>query len=589
MKKTASVSKLSIIFCVVIGCAFLACLIIISVLNGVKIDVGRTDNGFITVTDLTCTTITDESAPAGVVKEYRFTIGDTEGEGTHLAFYTTHQCSETFIGGESVYSVTVEGGNVKTPGSNWVMIPLSISDEGKEVVVRVIPSYKDFIDREVEFLIGSDLAIYTSQLRQDLPQLVFSALAIFIGTVFIALGIWWMIKKRSADDLAMLGLFAVMVGIWRLLDMRFTAFVFSSNPIFVYYFSIFMLLLCIIPFVRSIRPRYNPLSQKIFDWCCIVVAVVGLCQLILQVCGVFDIREILFITHVIIISGVVLIIGNAVYDRIIKREKAFKHAVDFLPLICIVGAIIDIVDYYVTANSSGLVFTLGAFILYAVFAGMILIKDYGEKGTRLAEQEKELYQSRVNTMMSQIKPHFLYNSLSSISELCLIDPARARDALMDFSAYLRGNMDFIDTEECVHFSNELKHVETYLNLEKMRFGDRLNVVYDIAEQNFFLPPLTIQPLVENAVKHGISAKPEGGTVTLSTRREGDKIIITVSDDGVGFDGQAEEKDDGKSHIGIRNIRTRLEMMMPQATLSLKSERDKGTVVTVEINAERALT
>ncbi|MGN0818707.1 MAG: sensor histidine kinase [Candidatus Coproplasma sp.] len=587
MKKRALISDICIIFCAVALCAVLAYLIFIAVINNVRIDVGRQESGFETVTDLTCTTIEDKTAPAGVVKEYRFVIGDSVDEKTHIAFYTTHQCSETYIDGEFAHRISVEG-NIKTPGSNWVMIPLSSADCGKEVVVRITPVYKDFIERKVEFLIGNDLAIFTAQLKKDLPQITLSALAIFIGSSFIVLGSWWMIKRKSGDDLAMLGLFAVMVGIWRMTDMRFTAFIFSSSPIFAYYLSIFMLLFCIIPFIRSIRPRYNRLSQKIFDGCCIGAATVGLCQLVLQVCGVFDIREILFVTHIVIIVGVIVVLANAVYDKIIKKKRAFRHAIDFLPLICLVGAIFDIIDYYVTANSSGLVYTLGSFILYALLAGIFSIKNYGEQGKRLAEQEKELYKSRVNTMMSQIKPHFLYNSLSSISELCLIDPNRARDALMDFSAYLRRNMDSIDTEECVHFSNELKHVETYLNLEKMRFGDRLNIVYDIEEQNFFIPPLTVQPLIENAVKHGISAKEEGGTVTLATRREGDKIIITVSDDGVGFDVQSVEIDDGRTHIGIRNIQKRLEMILPEAGLFVHSEKGKGTTVTVEIDAEKAL-
>ena len=107
------------------------------------------------------------------------------------------------------------------------------------------------------------------------------------------------------------------------------------------------------------------------------------------------------------------------------------------------------------------------------------------------------------------------------------------------------------------------------------------MVYDIEESNFFIPPLTIQPLVENAVKHGVCAKKEGGTIKLATKREDDKIIVSIADDGVGFDAQSQPSSDGKTHIGIANVKRRLEQMA-NAELSIVSQIGQGTVAEVII-------
>ena len=109
-------------------------------------------------------------------------------------------------------------------------------------------------------------------------------------------------------------------------------------------------------------------------------------------------------------------------------------------------------------------------------------------------------------MVSQIRPHFMYNALSSIAALCKLDPDTAYDATITFSDYLRGNMDSLKQTAPIPFEKELEHLKKYLHIEKMRFGNKLNIVYDICATDFEIPQLTVQPLAENAVKHGISKK-----------------------------------------------------------------------------------
>ncbi len=299
---------------------------------------------------------------------------------------------------------------------------------------------------------------------------------------------------------------------------------------------------------------------------------------------------------VLCLAGVMVIYDTAVYF-------AAAHAVIFVVLLgclfyeCACGsgddivlvsyilligaALLDMADARLNLWQVGIcsktVF-LGLFLLHIVR----IIKVVPENYRAAVQSEKfvaEVQNSRISLMLSQIKPHFLYNCIGAISELCRQNPDRAREALGDFSDYLRLNMESINCKELIHFSRELKHIEKYLKLEKMRFGDDLDIVYDIQAQDFFIPPLVVQPLVENAVKHGICMAENGGTVTIHTQSDGDKIIITIADNGVGFDVNLLLDNDEK-HIGIQNVRKRLEFMVG-GTLEITSVKGEGTTAVIK--------
>ena len=221
---------------------------------------------------------------------------------------------------------------------------------------------------------------------------------------------------------------------------------------------------------------------------------------------------------------------------------------------------------------------------------IVFIHVQSERELLMKEQEAELAQSRIDIMLSQIKPHFLFNALTVIRQLCDIDPAQAKDAIFDFSVFLRRNMDSLTNKNLIPFEQELSHVEHYLNLEKQRFQERLRVKYEIEEKTFHIPPLTMQPLVENAVRHGITKKDEGGTIWIKTKKEHGMYQITICDDGAGMNpakkkqdasvGGAEDMDES-SHVGIENVRKRLEIMCG-GSLEIRSELGKGTSVTLKI-------
>ena len=201
--------------------------------------------------------------------------------------------------------------------------------------------------------------------------------------------------------------------------------------------------------------------------------------------------------------------------------------------------------------------------------------------SRAHKLEKELEESRIKLMISQIQPHFIFNVLGTIRGLCRENPEQAWIGLGDFSMYLRANMNALTNEKSIPFEMELAHVETYLRLEQMRMGEKLNVVYDIQEKAFSVPPLMLQPLVENAVKHGLFYKAERGTVIIRSVRKDGRIVLSVQDDGIGFEAAANEPDfDQRQHYGLENVRSRVEKMLG-GSLRIDSHPERGSTVTLE--------
>jgi two-component system sensor histidine kinase ChiS len=206
----------------------------------------------------------------------------------------------------------------------------------------------------------------------------------------------------------------------------------------------------------------------------------------------------------------------------------------------------------------------------------------------LRQSVQAAIRSEMAFLQAQIKPHFLYNAMNTIISICHTEPERAAELLMDLSFYLRSSFDFQNREQVVSLEKELELVQAYAAIEQARFGDRLRVIFDIDEPlKGFIPPLSIQPIVENAVRHGVMQKTAGGTIVLSVRKRGAKLIVSISDDGVGMK-QREPSSFLQSHdqrkrtgVGLINIHRRL-MSSYGAGLSISSKSEEGTTITFEV-------
>lgn len=193
----------------------------------------------------------------------------------------------------------------------------------------------------------------------------------------------------------------------------------------------------------------------------------------------------------------------------------------------------------------------------------------------------QLTESRVSTMMSQIRPHFIYNTLGSIEQLCSIDPQKAGDLVHNFAKYLRGNFGELDNPKPILMSQEMEHVHYYVSIENVRFPD-MTVSFEMNAGDFHIPALTIQPIVENAIKHGLMKLPKGGSIRIVSYETDTHYCVSVEDDGVGFD--TDVLLDERKHVGIRNIRGRLKAMV-NGELEIESTVGVGTKVRINIPKE----
>ncbi len=266
--------------------------------------------------------------------------------------------------------------------------------------------------------------------------------------------------------------------------------------------------------------------------------------------------------------------------EIVKNKKRWQWYGFLLLLISMVLDYFDVAETLYNKN-------VCSKIMFAVLAIAYLVRGirYVIMSQQALVREKklqaELTDLRIATMLSQIKPHFIYNTLGTIEQFCVDSPEKAKDLVHKFALYLRGNFVEIGNAAPIRIAQEMEHVKHYVSIEQVRFPD-MQISYDIQADKFLVPALTVQPLVENAIKHGLMGLETGGKVEISTYENEDGYYICVKDDGVGFDETAMQ--DGKPHIGIANIRTRIESMC-DGTLTINSIPGAGTTATIWIPKE----
>ena len=235
-------------------------------------------------------------------------------------------------------------------------------------------------------------------------------------------------------------------------------------------------------------------------------------------------------------------------------------------------------------NASKIVFLAVFVVILTSVLRIVPANINAAEKARELETEKqalklELQESRISIMLSQMQPHFIFNTLNTIYHLCEINPELARSTINSFSKYLRNNIDNLACRELIHFDKELSFVKSYLEIEKVRFDDELQITFDLPITNFKLPVLTVQPIVENAVKHGTSKKEGISTLCISTRETDNSYEIEIRDTGAGFDTTLSI--DEHKHVGIRNIRQRLKHLC-NGTLTIESRIGEGTTAIIQI-------
>ena len=323
----------------------------------------------------------------------------------------------------------------------------------------------------------------------------------------------------------------------------------------------------------------------------ITVILLGAANLAFFLVPIFS--DVLFYDLWIWWSAVQIIANGVLAGCLVKEFFASKTKLKwlyigaFLPLIAFAS---DVIGIWLGAWRGGMIsqYVFTALFVVAIVMVLKLIPSNINAARKAKELEMEkivlnaeLAETRISTMMSQIRPHFIYNTLGSIEQLCDLDPKKAGELVHDFAKYLRGNFGELDNPRPILMSQEMDHVHHYVSIENVRFPD-MTFTFEMNSDDFHIPALTIQPIVENAIKHGLMKLKKGGTIHVVSYETETDYCVLVEDDGVGFDTSV--MIDERAHVGIRNIRERLKVMV-NGTMEIESTVGVGTRVLVKIPKE----
>lgn len=267
----------------------------------------------------------------------------------------------------------------------------------------------------------------------------------------------------------------------------------------------------------------------------------------------------------LVFIGLLSLTGLFRRRNVLSRKYFTVLLISLLPLTAAMTvhmfvSVFPLVDISITAS---------ALLMYC-----IILSDQIEQYLR---QQQEIAGQRASILVLQMRPHFIHNTLMSIYYLCRQDPEEAQRVTLNFNKYLEKNLNALASKETIPFSEELEHTRAYLNVEQALYEENLFVEYDLPHVNFRVPPLTLQPVVENAVKHGLDPDSDPLCISIKTRESHAGSEIIVSDNGPGF----EPADDDRPHIALANIRQRLEMMCG-GSMTILPREGGGTVVKLTV-------
>ena len=268
----------------------------------------------------------------------------------------------------------------------------------------------------------------------------------------------------------------------------------------------------------------------------------------------------------------VLIMLLNIVGVIIRRKKlSNKHLVALLVYLIPMSAAI-IIHMFINVE----LFVVFGMALFAIIMFGLILSDNMDQYMR---QQQEIAHQRAGIMVLQMRPHFIYNTMMTIYYLCKQDTHKAQQVTLDFTNYLRKNFSAIASKDTIPFTDELKHTQAYLAVEQAQHEDNLFMEFDTPHTRFRVPPLTLQPLVENAIKHGMKLEGEPLHIYVKTRKTSSGSKIIVENDGPDY----KPADDNEPHIALKNIRERLEMMC-KGKMVMLPRTGRGTVVKVMIPA-----
>ena len=525
--------------------------------------------------------VTEQNIPeyAGISRTYTFTLpeGSAATIGARLSFYLRHTTAQVHIEDTELYYDSSENDTPHvghTTGNYWVTVPVRPAYAGKTVHITLTPVFESVADEEPVFwLIGHEQLLNMILLPQDALLLCLSIFAIIAGILMSVFVLILPLDRAVKHRTLLLGLIAIAAGLWKLSGLSSVALMTDSlgRHKEIWYAGavsyLFMLTVSLL-YLTIIQKKDG---RKIGRICYYLCAGAAFLLVLLQLMNVIELHDCLIwfgitvaVLHFIALAG---------------HRPSAAELLWVLPLFFALG--VDLLFYGLSGSMQRAPFFLIWSAVSLIVRAISFVRGAILSERLLAQREAELRETRIRAMIQQIRPHFIYNTLTSIYVLIKEDPERAMTVVQDFTDYLQSNFTAISADKPISFSDELKHTQAYLAVESMRYGDELHVKYDTAFTAFRLPALTLQPIVENAVKYGVGKGHSPEHITIATRAGQDASVIIVTDDGPGFD---PNESNTEAHTGIENVRERLAAMCG-GSVEIESVKGSGTSVVIRIPSQ----
>ena len=349
--------------------------------------------GFTILTDVEPVSYSDAASSTGISQEYRWTLQHVPARNGEVAFYVVHQSVEVFIDNALVYSLTPKdnGALSNTVGCYWAKVYLSSRDEGAEIRVLVHPLYKSSVGKRLTFYYGDSSAIYKSIVKQSLPIMLVSIAAILAGAYFLLFVLLNYRMSEMGADIALLGIFSVFAGLWKLSDVQAAPLIFSNPPLLsaIALISLPMLTVSVAFFLRN---QFEPSKRKILDvvgsMCCVLTITIVL----LQLSGAADLRQTLFISH-FMVATVSFLMLYLILGELFRKGLSKKLQITLTCcVICLLGTITDMGIYIFSNTSGSTIYGIVSLLIYAVAMGYYSIVDAQDliKRGRDAERYEDL-------------------------------------------------------------------------------------------------------------------------------------------------------------------------------------------------------
>lgn len=519
-------------------------------------------------------------------------VGPLEAD-VPIAFYMDHINVTIYEEGQEPYVKDNENPllGFSTCGKSWDVH--TFAGDGTKSIEMVVHNPHRFgnetaVDELIaKFSIWSGMDFEKEVLSKGEKQRNLGLCFVVISFVLVGTALFMvLIRMKKSDGVGVIGLTVLSAGTYFIYSSEGISF-WSDSGVFGTLLLVLSVMLYSLFLTMSIS-YFLKETKRIGTIVTTVLAVIDVAFLLLPLLSDFYFYDTLSLWVVVQTGANILLVGCLVKEFLsAKKRKRWFYLTMLLPLAFFE---LDAIMTWLGSWQGGLI---SRYIFAILFVGvtMMALKAIprsfreAEKAKRL-EAEKlalnaQLAESRISTMMSQIRPHFIYNTLGSIEQLCEIDPPKAGELVHNFAKYLRGNFRELDNPKPIRMSQEMEHVRHYINIENVRFPD-MTITFELLAGDFSLPALTVQPIVENAIKHGLMKLQKGGNIRIASYETDTHYCVSVEDDGVGFD--ASILGDEREHVGLRNIRGRLETMVG-GTLEIESAQGVGTKVLIKIPKE----